>query len=170
MLTCYYKLMGRIHVKAKVKFREQRTLSLLVDSGADSTTIGLNAACKLGLDVMSAPIESRTTVGKAILKGFRLDGVTIETRGRKATLDDVFVPVVRQEGKRVFEIDRNEEALLGHDFLQKSRSILDFKNDTLRGLEPETIRLHEPTKRLRATKADRAMLRSVAYCEGPKRR
>jgi len=172
--------MGDIRVKFTANRRKHRYVGkALVDSGAQTSVFGIDVACKLGVDLAKAPKVERETVGGLILDGLQLGSVKIVANGRKATLHDVFVPVAQvteiKNKKGVVTrittpVPRDEETLLGQDFLQASKSMLDFSDDTLKGIKelgPSRSISRKFTTRP-AGKAAREIIRALVSCPIPK--
>lgn len=169
--------MGDIRVKFRAT-RRRYTLrgEAIVDSGAQTSVLGLDDACQLGVDVARARRVDRITAGGLTLTGLQLTNVLVEAGGRKAMLDDVFVPIAqivsvrdKRTGKSKKEsraVARDESPLLGQDFLQRSKSMLDFETDTLRGLETlgPPVSLSRRFRIRPASKANRELIRALASC------
>lgn len=169
--------MGDIRVKL-VATRKGKTLrsAALVDNGAVTSVFGLDDACQLGLDVARAKKVHRETAGGLRLAGLRLRDVHVRAGEREAILNDVFVPVAQvitvrdpKTGRTVEKsapVARDEEPLLGQDFLQASQSYLDFATDSLRGVEElgPPVRLHQKPVVRPATRTERELIRALATC------
>lgn len=166
--------MGNIHVKfIATRGRHRLAARGLVDSGAETTSLSLREACALGLDVTKAKKTVRVGVGGGAIQGLKLDRVKISVGKRHAVLNDVFVPVTREVRGRPVLV-ANEEPLLGQDFLQASKSILDFSTDTLRGIETlSAVRLRDLDpyrgKFRSATAAEKTLITQLARCPTPKK-
>ena len=169
--------MGDIRVTFTATRRKKRLQGkALVDNGAQTSMLGLNDACRLGLDIARAKKVDRETAGGLLLSGLRLRGVHVEANGRTAKLDDVFVPIAQEiivGGREVSRpVGREQEPLLGQDFLQASNSFLDFENDTLLGIETlgPPISLSRKERVRPASKEHRELIRALATCPVPKRK
>jgi hypothetical protein len=163
--------MGRIHVKAKLKRgRKSINSSMLVDSGADATMLNLDEACKLGLDPERAEVQTITAAGGAKLQAYRMANVSIAVGKRKAVLEEVYVPAMIIEGQgtnRRFKQIR-EESMLGHDFMQKSKSVIDYETHELRGYQ--TVRLRPELNPRPASAVMAKQVREFARCKRPTRK
>ncbi len=165
----------------EVKFKASRKgLSIegqaLVDSGAVTSVFSFNTACKLGIDEKNTIKVIREGVGGIRLRGLRLHNVVIEANGRRARLYDIFVPISQEsyeidkktKAKKLVlvALDRDEPPLLGQDFLQKSKAILDFNNDTLRGNSGDgTFSLSRKFKTRLATAKEAKEIELAAKCQ-----
>jgi len=155
--------MGEIKVrfKASVKGKSIRGRAL-VDGGSEDTLLNLNQACELGLNVAHAKIVDREAVGGIKVHGYELS-VTVETEGKKARVR-AFVPVARETEAGVREaFPRNEEPLIGQDFLQRTGANLNYKKDALEGIGFRRWR------RKKASAATVRFLRGHSFCRTPGR-
>jgi len=174
--------MGDIRVRFTATRRGKKLRgAALVDSGAATTMFGLHDACRLGLNLEKAPKVDRETAGGLLLTGLRLTGVHVEANGRKAVLEDVFVPIAQvvkvrdKTGKintKTKAVVRDQEPLLGQDFLQASGSFLDFATDSLRGVESlgPPIRLTRKFHVRPASRRSLELIRALASCPTKERR
>jgi hypothetical protein len=177
--------MGSIYVRAKVKTgrASARTVQFEVDGGSATSVIGLNTACRLSPDLVSKAKEvRRETVGGATLVGLQLPPTSIATGRYKATLNDIFIPIVeevvlqrknRRTGRVITktirrEVDRDEPPLLGQDFLQATGAVAnhaEHKLDGVRdGLYDPPASLSRKFRQRPATQQDSALIRSLASC------
>jgi hypothetical protein len=167
--------MGLIKRRFKITNAAKQSVftNALVDTGADVTNINLNTACDLGLNPKTAKKSFQHVPGGVLVTGFELHDVHIQFRlrnvNRHATLPRVFVPteteIVDANGQlHITTVPRNEEQLIGHDFLQASGAQLDFAKDELQGRPPRTLQ-RGPLRP--ATPAQRARLSSLILCKVP---
>jgi hypothetical protein len=161
--------MGLMGLRFKARRGERRE-----DGGADITHLNLDTACALGLDESTAPKIQVKAPGDVTLVGYELDAVEFTHRRRKAQLPRVFVPVEAEVGtgadKRVVPAKRNEEQLIGHDFMQAANAKQDFERHVLEGQSAYGQLVRPKTKILPATLAQRVRLQRAPRCVVRKRR
>lgn len=183
--------MGEIYVRARVSVGSAtaRPLRMEVDGGAKTSVIGLNIACRLTPNLIERAEEvRRVTAGGAVLVGLQLPPMSVTAGRYKATLTDVFVPIAeeivlkrknpktgRTEKKTARRpVDRNEPPLLGQDFLQATGAFLNYTTHRLEGvhdaLYQPTATLSRKFKQRPATKQDRELIRTLAWCAVPSRK
>jgi hypothetical protein len=168
--------MGLLKFRFKARRGSRREVfTSTVDSGADITTLNLDTACALGLDLTTARQSFMQAPGQVTLVGYELDEVELAYKRKKAHLKKVFVPIRAEvngsDGKHVVNAAKDEEQLIGHDFLQAANATLDFQRHALEG-RSEFAQLVRPRMVLRpATLAQRALLaKSPLRCPVPSRR
>ena len=94
-----------------------------IDTGADRTIIAYPLACRLGLDIDTAPRAAMSTAGGHRLVGFSLKA-DIQIDSRRARVD-AFVPLGTLGSDNNFR-KVPARSLIGHDFLRRSGTQLDY--------------------------------------------
>ena len=163
--------MGTIRLRFKAKRGTRREVfSAVVDTGADVTNLNLETACELGLDPRSAKQITMQVAGGAKLFGFKLDNVELSRGKRVAKLPFVFVPTEVRVGEVTESVARNDEQLIGHDFLQAAGAKLDYGTHELRGSgSKRPVSAHPKAKIRNATPIERAQMRAIS-CPMPGKR
>lgn len=160
--------MGKIIKRFTVSSTNGRSSGMAkIDSGADRTILGLHHVRKLGYDICAAPNAVMRSVGDG-----RLLGATVPVRlriGRKEGVVQAFVPLFRRGKRGTVENVRKTRTLIGHDFLQSAKAVIDYRKHPAqlsdRGWWPFEWKLE------RATAAETRMMRKAMRCERrPKKR
>jgi hypothetical protein len=160
----------QLRFKAKRGAHPLETFTATIDSGADRTVLNLDTGCALGLDTSKAPVEVMKVPGGVELVGYHLDDVRLTHRNRTATLGKVFVAVKTVYQGKTEDVPRNDEQLIGHDFLQATEAVLDYRTHTLQGTGKAGGFIAQRAVFRPATAAERRLLTSVKACPIPRKR
>ena len=112
------KIRSRMTVEVKVNGRGP--YRFLVDSGADTSVVGLRIARDLQLP-LSSPVILNTMTARNIVDRVRVDELMLG----QSSIRDLHVPALREQ-------DLGGEGMIGIDALVEQRLMMDFENRTIK--------------------------------------
>jgi len=159
--------MGRILKKFTIENVHGKSTDIgKIDSGADVTLVRLDIGRKLGVD----PAIAEKLIAIGGIGQQRLIGIEVPAQvrvGRASATLTVVVPIGRYDAKtKKIKAVSQQHNLIGHDFLQATKSKIDFSRPIDDAFVEGDLRVDDVV-RLKITKQEKAAFREWARSQTP---